>query len=144
MFIDIVILMLSFVNRELEIQELETLSKKFGLLVVWGRRRIGKTHLLSHWIQKNGGLYTQAIEGSTGVQLDQVYQDIKEKLETTIVPKTWNELFEVLELQKKPLIFCIDEFPYLVASNPSLPSIFQKWLDHKKKSNVFFNFIWIQ
>ena len=35
-------------------------------------------------------------------------------------------------MQKRQLILCLDEFPYLVASDPSLPSVLQRWLDHDK------------
>jgi AAA+ ATPase superfamily predicted ATPase len=39
----------------------------------------------------------------------------------------------VLRLQKKKRwILCLDEFPYLVNSDPSLPSVLQRWLDHSQ------------
>ena len=46
------------------------------------------------------------------------------------MPKSWPEFLEVLTMQKKPWSLCIDEFPYLTAVEPSLPSMMQKWLDH--------------
>lgn len=127
----------TFINRQLELKELDQFRKKFGLVVIFGRRRIGKTHLLTHWLQKNKGLYAQAIEGSREIQISQIFQDINEKIQSPLTPKSWQELFSILEMIKEDVIFCIDEFPYLVASDPSLPSILQKWLDHKKKKNVF-------
>jgi AAA+ ATPase superfamily predicted ATPase len=121
---------LEFTNRDAELKELEAAAKAGGLLVVFGRRRVGKTRLLAHWIEPRGGLYSQAIEGAKEIQLDQVFQDVKGQLETNLVPKTWAEFFELVGLRKKPLILCLDEFPYLVASDPSLPSVIQRWLDH--------------
>jgi AAA+ ATPase superfamily predicted ATPase len=53
---------LQFVNREPELRELEAATRKGGLLLVYGRRRIGKTRLLRHWLQTRDGLYSQAIE----------------------------------------------------------------------------------
>jgi hypothetical protein len=47
-----------------------------------------------------------------------------------IVPKTWPELLEILALQKQRWTLCLDEFPYLTAVDPSLPSQLQKWVDH--------------
>jgi AAA+ ATPase superfamily predicted ATPase len=83
------------------------------------------------WLSRRKGLYSQAIEATKAQQLDQVFQDIREQLNTNIVPKSWGELFELLGLQKqKRWIFCLDEFPYLVASDPTLPSVLQRWLDH--------------
>jgi len=121
---------LEFTNRTAELKELEAAAKAGGLLVVFGRRRVGKTRLLTHWIEPKGGLYSQAIEGVREIQLDQVFQDIKAQLETALVPKTWTELFELAGMRKTPSILCLDEFPWLVASDPSLPSVIQRWLDH--------------
>src|SRR5664279_704256 len=121
---------LEFTNRGAELKELEAAAKAGGLLVVFGRRRVGKTRLLAHWLDPRGGLYSQAIEGAKEIQLDQVFQDVKGQLETKLAPKTWAEFFELVGLRKKPLILCLDEFPYLVASDPTLPSVIQRWLDH--------------
>ncbi len=121
---------LDFVNRIKERNELAAAARKGGLLVVFGRRRVGKSRLLRYWLTMNGSLYSQAIEGPQDMQIRQVFDDIKSKLGTQIVPKTWPEFLEVLGLQKKPWSLCLDEFPYLTAVDPSLPSQLQKWIDH--------------
>lgn len=123
-------MILDFVNRIKEQQELEAYARKGGLLVVFGRRRVGKTRLLAHWLRSRGGMYSQAIEGPLDMQIQQVFADIRPQLSTQIVPKSWPEFLEVLTMQKKPWSLCIDEFPYLTAVDPSLPSRLQKWLDH--------------
>lgn len=123
---------LSFTNRGAELKELDAAAKAGGLLVVFGRRRVGKTRLLAHWLEPRRGLYSQAIEGAKEIQLDQVFQDVKAQLETNLVPKSWAEFFELVGMQTKPFILCLDEFPYLEASDPSLPSIIQRWLDHRR------------
>jgi hypothetical protein len=99
------------------------------LLVVFGRRRVGKTRLLAHWLEPRSGFYSQAIEDAKEIQLDQVFQDAKAQLETNLVPMTWAKLLELVGSRKQPLILCVDEFPCLVASVASLPSIIQRWLD---------------
>ncbi|MBM2805725.1 MAG: hypothetical protein HW419_3618, partial [Deltaproteobacteria bacterium] len=121
---------LPFTNRELELHELNAAAKRGGLLVVYGRRRVGKTRLLGEGLNARQGLYSQAIEAPREMQIQQVFQDISGSLETRIVPKSWAELFEILALQKRRWILCIDEFPYLTAVDPTLPSQLQKWLDH--------------
>ena len=121
---------LTFVNRIAEQRELDAARSKGGLLVVFGRRRIGKTRLLRHWLEKAGGIYSQAIEGPPDMQLAQVFADIRGQLETQIVPRTWTEFLEVLSLQKKPWVLCLDEFPYLTATDLSLPSLMQRFMDH--------------
>ena len=121
---------LEFTNRAAELKELEAAAHSGGLLVVFGRRRVGKTRLLVHWLEPQGGLYSQAIEGAKELQLDQVYQDIKGQLETNLAPKSWVEFFELVGLRKSAFILCLDEFPYLAASDASLPSVIQRRLDH--------------
>lgn len=121
---------LKFVNRELELGELDGAARRGGLLVVYGRRRVGKTRLLRHWLENREGLYSQAIEAQRDLQIQQVFQDLRSQLETRLVPKTWPELLEILSLQKRPWTLCLDEFPYLTAVDDSLPSQLQKWLDH--------------
>lgn len=123
---------LPFTNRTDELKELDAAAKTGGLLVVFGRRRVGKTRLLTHWLKPQGGLYSQAIEAAPGIQIEQVMRDISATLKTSIAPKNWGEFLELLSLQKGRQIVCLDEFPYLVASDPSLPSVIQKWLDHQR------------
>ena len=121
---------LKFVNREAELLELDRTAARGGLLVVYGRRRVGKTRLLRHWLRNREGLYSQAIEAQRDLQIQQVFQDLRPQLETQLVPKTWSELLEILGLQKRPWVLCLDEFPYLTTVDDSLPSQLQKWLDH--------------
>ncbi len=128
---------MKFVNRKKELAELDRLSKKAGLGVFFGRRRVGKTRMLSRWCKKNNAAYTQSIEAASSLQITQVFDDIKKHLNMTVKPMTWAELFELFDLSTNDMKICIDEFPYLVESDPSLPSVFQKWLDHRKNKRIF-------
>ena len=123
---------LSFTNRTQELKDLESAAKSGGLLVIFGRRRVGKTRLLTHWLQPQNGLYSQAIEAASGIQIEQVMRDVGTALPTGIAPKNWGEFLELLSLKKGRTILCLDEFPYLVAADPSLPSVIQRWLDHQR------------
>jgi AAA+ ATPase superfamily predicted ATPase len=55
---------MEFVNREAELHELDAAAKHGGLLVVYGRRRVGKTRLLRHWLDARGGLLQQLLDVS--------------------------------------------------------------------------------
>lgn len=126
---------LDFGHWPSELKELDAAAKAGGLLVLFGRRRVGKTRLLTHWLDKHGGLYSQAIESTSAIQVDQVYRDLQAHLASRIVPKTWQELFELLRLHpKKRWILCLDEFPYLCNADASLPSVLQRWIDHVQPS----------
>ncbi len=127
---------LEFTNREEELRELDAAAKAGGLVVVFGRRRVGKTRLLTHWIKPRCGLYSQAIEAARAIQIEQVMRDLGGQLKTEIMPKTWGEFLEVIGLQGEKLVLCLDEFPYLVASDRSLPSVIQRWLDHQRPDQV--------
>ncbi len=121
---------MDFVNRERELAELGRAARRGGLLVIFGRRRVGKTRLVRRWLEGRRGLYSQAIEAPPDLQVQQVFQDLRAGLETAIVPKSWPELLEILSLQKRRWVLCLDEFPYLAAGDATLPSRLQAWLDH--------------
>jgi AAA+ ATPase superfamily predicted ATPase len=50
-----------FVDRVTELAELDSPVRHRGFVVVFGRRRIGKTKLIGEWLRRRGGLYSQAI-----------------------------------------------------------------------------------
>ena len=77
-----------------------------------------------------GGMFSQALEGPVEMQVAQVFADVRDQLETRIEPRNWEDFFEIMGLQKKPWVLCLDEFPYLTAKDASLPSRLQRWLDH--------------
>jgi hypothetical protein len=80
--------------------------------------------------------YSQAVESSSIIQLEQIYNDIGEHLPTEIVPASWSDFLDLLSLVREKLIIALDEFPYLVNATPSLPSMLQKWIDHKQPKNL--------
>ena len=127
---------LSFVNRAAELAELDAFARNGGLMVVFGRRRVGKTRLLRRWLDARRGLYSQALEAGKQQQLEQVFADVSPGLSTQLAPRTWVDFFELLDLQPRAPLLCLDEFPYLVAADPSLPSVVQRWLDHRKHKSA--------
>lgn len=125
-----------FINRQRELSLLEKLKPDGGLIALFGRRRVGKSRLLREWFAKIGGHYSQAIEGAAGLQLEQLYHDIAPGIATKVTPASWEELFELIEHERSSLYICIDEFPYLVTSDPTLPSRIQRWFDKVNKKNL--------
>ena len=92
---------LSFVNRTAELKELDAAAAAGGLMVFFGRRRVGKTRLLAHWLARHGGLYSQAIESASDIQLDQTYRDLQPQLTTTDGCAT-NPVLRAKDLLQKP------------------------------------------
>jgi len=137
---------LMFFGRAKELEVLEKLYRKSGfeLLVLYGRRRIGKTTLISHFIQDKPAIFFTAQEANDKINLqifsNMIYQFFKlEKMELPAFTD-WNSAFLFLAEKslRKRHILVFDEFPYAVNANKGLKSILQNVIDHKlKESNIF-------
>src|SRR5947209_8306945 len=124
---------MKFINRQQELLRLDRLavSSEASLVVVWGRRRIGKTRLLLEWVHKHKGIYFTADESAASVQRKYFSMAIEEVLTgfSSVEYPDWNSLLMRLSRDAKhagwrgPIV--LDEFPYLISSSPELPSIMQ-------------------
>jgi len=126
----------TFINRTDELALLNKVSPKGGLVVVYGRRRVGKTALLNKWLRDVNGVMSQAIEASCALQLEGVNADFKEYLKFPTEPRSWNDFFNLLDRIEGKATVALDEFPYLVISDPSLPSIVQRWFDQRRNKKT--------
>lgn len=125
---------MKFINRSSELARLERISN--GLIVLFGRRRVGKTSLIEEWGRKIANVgYSQAIEGAEQLQISQLCEDLRDVIPKGIVPRSWQEFLSALALINEKTVIVLDEFPYLVRSNSSLPSLLQRWLDHDMPDN---------
>lgn len=136
---------MKFVNRDEELALLQRLygDTSFQFIVIYGRRRIGKTRLVQEFIKDKPAIYFLADSISETEQLKNLGREMGEFFNDTILKDTgfkdWYQFFGYLkEKAKSRLIFVIDEFPYLVNSNPAISTIFQKGVDHYiKDCNLF-------
>ena len=128
-----------FLNRTNEMTRLTNLAKQGsgGLAIVWGRRRVGKTRLLLEWVAKQTGLYTVADQSAADVQRRYFSEALAGRFQgfhEAIYPD-WSALLRRLAQEaatqnwQGPLV--LDEFPYLAATSPELPSILQRWLENE-------------
>lgn len=125
---------MTFYDREKELDTLTGAVESPGsdFVVVYGRRRVGKTELLKEFCADRPHMYFLAAQEAEHRQrekfLDQVADYFDER-----VPRidSWDEAFEYLgeNLQREDLVVVIDEFPYLVEENDSLPSYMQAFVD---------------
>jgi len=133
-----------FINRQ---RELSLLNQRFDstraeFVVIYGRRRIGKSKLIDQFIN-NRGIRLLAREESKTLQLRIFAHKLGEFFNDDLLKKTeftgWDGFFEYLSGRPdERLVIAIDEFPYLVKEDPSLPSILQDYWDNKfKDSNLF-------
>ncbi len=134
----------TFKNRVEELAFLneiyETGSAK--LVVLYGRRRVGKTELLKEFLKKHKGLYILARQESEIEQLKKISSQIAEYYNDEVLKanpfSNWDTLF--LYLSKKPRIPVVfDEFPYIVQSSRKITTILQDYWDNKfSKQDAFF------
>jgi len=135
-----------FVNRDQELIALENRynSGEAEFVILYGRRRVGKTELLKRFCEEKKHIYVLADLSSEKDQLEifsrAVYDATKESFLRTSPFSTWDAVFEYLGglCKDERLIVVIDEFPYLVASNPALPSIIQRFWDEKWRNTKIF------
>lgn len=138
-----------FLNREKEIELLEELysSKKFEFLVLYGRRRIGKTALLQEFTKKHKAIFFSAQEKSDLLNLRDFSKSVQSYFENDFISpfETWENSIDYIckktedeKFKNERIFIVIDEFPFIAQENPSIKSIFQHTIDLKwKEKNIF-------
>ena len=122
--------------------EWSTLAKVWAkarpdLVFVVGRRRAGKSFLLTRFTQQVGGIYYQATRRTESEQLGSLTRVIGEHFDDPALLRgiafpTWEDLFGYVtdRAAGAPFLLVLDEFPYLAAAAPALTSIVQALWDH--------------
>jgi uncharacterized protein len=126
-----------FINREAELAALESLwrSPRPELLVLYGRRRVGKTELLTRFCQGKPAVFFLAAQVKEVDNLDRFLAAIGEGLpHLDLSGVTFRDFLGALtflarQATRSPLVVILDEFPYLCEENPSLPSLLQALWD---------------
>ncbi|WP_131787180.1 AAA family ATPase [Protofrankia symbiont of Coriaria ruscifolia] len=124
-------------DRDFEWRHLAAFAARDGgqprLGVVSGRRRQGKTFLAEALARETGGMYFGATQATEAESLHLFTEALADYLEAPVPPRfvSWDEavtyLFSVAGTRPGPVV--IDEFPYLSAVSPALPSILQREID---------------
>jgi len=136
--------MTAFIDRAEDLGFLQSQYERSAasLVILYGRRRVGKTSLISEFGKDKNMLYFLATEESEATNRSQ-FKDLiadytgNELLKSAVVDN-WEVIFGALsqyETSQRKLIV-IDEFQYIGKSNPSFPSVFQKIWESVKKQNI--------
>ena len=133
----------AFVDR---IEELAALEEQFAdhqaaMAVIYGRRRIGKTALITEFVRDKRALYFLATEESEeqnrAAFQKQVAAFTGDELLGQVSVDNWDVLFDRLTSDGERLVVALDEFQYLGKANPAFPSVFQRiWDTMLSKRNV--------
>ena len=130
-----------FIGRERELTSLQNFYDKdgMGMMVVYGRRRIGKTMLITEFVKDKKVIFYTA----TKVGADRNLELFSEQVVSYFMPGMENVSFSSLEavfdfidknLHDEKLVLVIDELPYWAEKDESLLSVLQKYMD-----TVWFN-----
>ena len=132
---------MKFIDRIEEMTRLkQALSvNKSTFTVIYGRRRLGKSALITRTLQETD-VYYSADQTDAGLQ-----REVLAKMIASVIPgfdkviyPNWNAFFDTLNDRTTiKFTLCIDEFPYLVERSPDLPSVLQNKIDSKRlKFNI--------
>lgn len=135
---------MNFLGREKEILDLEKeYARDGGFVVIYGRRRIGKTTLIKQFIKSKTAFYFLATKEVESQSMKRFAGVIARTTGNSVMQKAafsdWLDLFQAVADYKpnEKKVLVIDEFPYLVKVNDSFPSILQNaWNEILKDSNV--------
>ncbi len=138
---------MKFIDRKRELRALQMFSRtaEAGLFILFGRRRVGKTSLLTHFLEDNpipNAFYWMATTHGAAYQLRDFSQALLRYDARFSTPPTadftfasWeaalNQMADLVEQSGAPHLLILDEFTYLIRNEPAITSIFQKMWDHR-------------
>lgn len=137
----------TFIGREREVAALTPIltGPQPALVVVYGRRRVGKSTLLRHVVKRLDAVYYQATRVA-----DADNQDLLKRAIAGVTGNDptldglsgWESIFHHLgqyaSRRNRTLTVVLDEFPYLCEANSGLPSIVQKVWDGIREQQIPF------
>ena len=127
---------MKFVDRIDEAARLKDalVREKSSLVVMYGRRRLGKSTLIKRVLSDNDvyfladrseGQHQRALLAKV---IAQVFPDFDK-----LTYPDWESMFRAVNYRTdKHFTLCLDEFPYLVEQSSELPSVLQKLVDEKQ------------
>jgi uncharacterized protein len=131
-----------FIGRDRELKTLNDLYAQatFQMVVIYGRRRIGKTTLITQFIKGKPAIFFTAQEANDIINLAEFSKKIYSFFDLPISTgrfQSWNDAFDFIGRKAKDqqFILVFDEFPYATAENKALKSVLQNSIDHMLKDS---------
>lgn len=127
---------MKFVDRKDEAARLnDALARgKSSLVVMYGRRRLGKSTLIKRVLSENDVYFLadRSEEQHQRVLLAKVIAQVFPDFDK-LTYQDWESMFRAVNYRTdKRFTLCLDEFPYLVEQSSELPSVLQKLVDEKQ------------
>lgn len=132
---------IELIDRKQELSRLrEAIERPPQLVILRGRRRIGKSFLLVHALGRRRGVFFQADQQNERAHLDLLGEEVARLLAPRVPLRfeSWDSALEtVAELARaEPLALVFDEFQWLKAAQPALDSIVQRHWDRWQRERV--------
>ncbi len=136
-----------FYGRDYELKEMNKRyeEEKFECIIIYGRRRIGKTALINIFSEDKPTIFFSALHASSNENLEafsKAIYEYKNQEGVTAYPSYRNyedALDEITHLsEEKRLVLVIDEYPYLASAETSISSRIQHLIDHKWQNGKLF------
>lgn len=131
-----------FIGRERELASLNRMyaSDRFEFAVIYGRRRVGKTALISRFISDKKAVYFMGVESNAKQNLENFSRSIMEFRGDMYADTSFLSFQSALEYvfqlaEKERIILAIDEYPYVARSSESLASTLQLLIDKYKENS---------
>ena len=126
-----------FYCREKELRELNEryANGKFECMVIYGRRRVGKTALISEFCKDKPTVFFSALKSTSKENLEAlslaVYAKDHPDAVTSPVFRNYDEaLADITRMAENDrIVFVIDEYPYLAKAEPAMSSRLQHIID---------------
>ncbi len=127
-----------FIGRERELKSLEAVYAKdgFGMTIIYGRRRVGKSTLVTEFIKGKKSIFYTATKVGADRNLELFAKQVMDVMDPDYSGIAFSSLDNVLDILTKKVsksdekvILVIDELPYWAEKDEALLSILQKYID---------------
>ncbi|ALM75887.1 ATP-binding protein [Thermococcus barophilus] len=128
-----------FVNRKEELELLENLWKKEGLVfvLVYGRRRVGKTRLLEEFSKDKERIFVIFEDKPREYNFDLLSKKISELLGVSIKIRDFPSLLRLLKtLKRGRLLLILDELSYLIRREEGILSELSRAIEENRDLNA--------
>jgi len=127
-----------FIGRDRELQTLQELYEKdgFGMSVIYGRRRIGKSTLIVEFVKDKKAIFYTATKVGKEKNLELFSKQVLAALDSAFEDAVFSSVEAVFDfitkkMPEEKLIIVIDELPYWAERDEALLSVMQKYIDTK-------------
>lgn len=136
----------TFYCRENELRKLNKryMGDKFECIVIYGRRRVGKTALINEFCKDKPTIFFSALNTTGKENLEALSRAImnyeRPDMEETPVFTSYDSALETVTAlsRDKRLVLVIDEYPYLAKAKPAISAMLQHIIDHKWTESKLF------